>query len=110
MKNNNFEVSANADLTVLELTQRYSETIEELERFSQINPRDIVDHEEMENAENALLDYEAYLLGRATKISLKTEADINAMMDLWSYVSKSSPEVATHSNKIVMNIFRHMGR
>ena len=106
----NLQVNAVVDLTVSELAQRYSETIEELERFAQINPRDIVDHEEMEKAENALLDYEAYLLGRAAKMPLKTESDIDAMMDLWSDVSKSSTEAEHHANRIVMNIFRHMDR
>lgn len=106
----NLQVTEDVNLSVLELTQRYTETVAELERFARVNPRDVVDDEAMEKAEAALLDYEAYLLGQASKMPLKTDDDFNAILDFWATVSKSSDEENKPSDKIMMNIFRHLER
>ena len=106
----NLQENQDVNLSVSEVTRRYAETVEELERFSRVNPRDIVDHDEIEKAEGALLDYEAYLLGKAAKMPLKTDDDFNAILDLWAAVSKSADEDCLQSNKLAMNIFRHLNR
>ncbi len=103
-------VSHDTGLSAIELRQIYTETVEELERFSRIKPSEIEDDVEMEKAEIALLDFEDYLVEQASRAPLKTQEDITALMDIWAKVSTSSEDNCGRSDKIVKNIFRHLSR
>jgi len=103
-------LQSDKELTVTELRRLYSETLEQLKEFSEINPKDIDDLDEIENAEAALLDFESYLLGRASKMPLKTDEDVTALIDIWAEASSSTDDGNLQSNKIVKNIFGHFSR
>ena len=96
------------NLSVSDLNNLYSETVEELHRLSLIVPSGSIDDGDIDKAEAALLDLEAYLLNQASRVPLRDEKDISILMDLWAKFSASMDQSDNVSERIVKNIFRHL--
>lgn len=95
-------------LSMSSLKQLYVETIEELQVCSEIKPEGTTEDAEHDLREGALLDFESFLLRRASKVPLRSDTDINSLMDIWSKASGVDRENPRPSDKIAMNIFRHL--
>lgn len=96
-------------LSVGRLVDLYNANMEELQFCANVNPALERDTEVADMREEALLDFEANLLEQAARIPIPQKADLQGLMDIWQKVSASqSDEYPTPSDRIVMNIFRHL--
>lgn len=110
--NLNQKSSDNVDLkhlTVIGLMELYDGTIDALKHCASIIPEPTPEFEEVELREGILLDFESNILNQAASFPLKTKDDVLGLMDIWAKVVNSSEEESVSaSDKIAMNIFRHM--
>ena len=91
------------------LAALYEKTMGELSHCSQIAPGDLMDTPAMEQREIKLLEMETSVLNLASRVPLKNEEDINALIDMWEKASAVNyGEELRPTDKIAMNIFRHL--
>ena len=96
-------------LSTSALNDLYDQTVEGLRKCSKILPGDGSDESHEDEMEASLLEFEMSVLKQASKIQLKTSADINTLIDLWGKVSEINIRSDVRpADKIVMNIFRHL--
>lgn len=89
------------------LIQQYSETIEALRKCANLDPSQETAGTDKREAD--LLDYEASLLEQGARVELSSEDDIRALTDLWAMAASLQTEGDVRpSDRIAMNIFRHM--
>lgn len=104
------EVEAGIEsLDVNDLVELYDGTVDELRRCAHITPERNLNDPEGDLREAALLNFEAQVLDQAASIKLCSKNDILHLMDIWVKTANIQPgEQASPSDRIVMNIFRHV--
>lgn len=96
-------------LTIKGLVEMYDGTIDELKRCAEVVPDSSLEFEKSEFREGTLLDFESNVLTQAASAPLKTKDDILNLMDLWEKIANvAGSDPASPSDRIAMNIFRHM--
>lgn len=96
-------------LSVSQLADLYNGNMAELHLCANINPALEGNTDDADMREASLLDFEANLLEQAARVPLRTKADLQGLMDIWKNLSTlQSDEYPTPSDRIVMNIFRHL--
>jgi len=98
-------------LTIQELLGLYEQTIGELQNCARIVPSESSnDNDSNEDIhEHALLDFEAGILNQAATAQIRSKDDVLNLMDLWAKIADiNTDDVVSMSDRIVMNIFRHM--
>lgn len=91
------------------LLELYDNTIAELRRCANISPIQTQGIDEDEVCETALLDFEDIILNQAASAPLRTEDDVLGLLDIWERVTTDNSDGAlSASDRIAMNIFRHM--
>ena len=96
-------------LSVSSLVGLYNANMEELQLCANVNPCSEENTDETDIREAVLLDFEANLLQQAAQIPLRTRADLQGLMDIWKKMSSlQTDEFPSPSDRIVMNIFRHL--
>ena len=97
------------ELSIQDLSELYDGTLEELRYCAKIIPNQDVGNEDVELREAALLDFESNLQQQAATIRLRTKEDVLGLMDIWAKIANVQKDgVASPSDRIAMNIFRHM--
>jgi len=103
---NKFELSG---ISIRALHELYDQTMGELERCAQYIPEDSSENEEVDLREAALLELERFMLDSAATMPLKDTQGIHSLIDLWGKVSGvNNADNLRPSDKIAMNIFRHL--
>ena len=105
-------IEQNVDLSTLSpsaLNDIYDRTIEGLRKCSTIVPGDVSDDENTDKIELSLLKFELSVLRCASQVRLRSKDDVDDLMDVWAKASGiNSGEDIRPTDKIVMNIFRHL--
>lgn len=91
------------------LNDLYDRTFEELRKCSKLLPGNEVNDEHGDEKEFSLLEFEASVLNQVSRHPLHNAEDISELMDIWAKASgvNDARDISV-SDKIVMNIFRHL--
>ncbi len=104
-----YEARSLSNISFNSLYDLYDGTVEELRICSLIAPGEGSEDSEIDHREAALLEFENILVDRASRMPLKSSEDITNMIDIWAKVSGVHSESdIRQSDKIAMNIFRHL--
>lgn len=101
------------ELTVSGLRDLYNDTISDLRECANIKPGYRHEEHALDQREEALLDFEMTLLKLASRIKISSKSDMLGLMDIWEKASgvNTGGDAGSDqalSNRIAMNIFRHM--
>lgn len=97
------------NLSIKDLLKLYNGTVEELKQCANLEPDLDIETAETELKEAALLTLESNILEQAAKIQIRKKEDFLDLMDIWSKaIDAQTEEAASPSDRIAMNIFRHM--
>lgn len=95
--------------SVSHLAELYKQTIEKLRQCANFKPELDAANHEVDLRETNFLDQEETLLEQASRIQLRSKDDVDCLMDIWMKVSGvQTGEDIRPSDRIAMNIFRHM--
>lgn len=91
------------------LHELYDQTMDELKQCSLVVPEWPAHDKDADIRETALVEFECALMDRAAQVPLKNSKDIQELVDFWGKVSGfSNGGDLSPSDKIAMNIFRHL--
>lgn len=104
------EISLNLDaLSIQELLHLYGGTVDELRHCAAFVPDGGPDDATQEAREQSLLGLEASILSQAAAVKVDSKDDVLKLMDIWGKVAEIDvTDDLSCSNRIAMNIFRHM--
>jgi len=95
------------NLSVTALKNLYEGALADLKASAEVRPDEESYTHEAREVE--LLDFESFLLTRAARVPLKSSEEINVLMDIWVKAAGiESGQALRASDKIVLNIFRHL--
>jgi hypothetical protein len=95
--------------TVSSLIELYDGVLDELRACADVNPLEDDNSEETDLRESVLLDLEESLLNDAATIESESNEDILGLIEMWGKVRDVTGEQEpTPSDRIAMNIFRHI--
>lgn len=100
-------------LSVHRLHELYESTVSKLRKCADTKLRSGHAQVAAEKLEADLLDFEHSILSQAARIKIQSKEDLLGLMDIWQKASgvNAGQEIDSDqalSNRIVMNIFRHM--
>lgn len=99
------------NLSISDLRSLYIGTLDELRICADFVPSERDSDTDRDAREAILLDFEAKILEQASKVALKTDQDIQALIDIWTQASGSAdPLRVSPSDGLVLNIIDTLHR